>query len=240
LANLPLREFAIRQLAERLTRVEFEWGRCAECSGADEIHDLRVSLRRFAETLWLFRRLFPSRERKLVRAELKTVLGFAGDTRDVDIAFESFKAAGITLPPEVRLYLESARAASEAGLVATLAVGLRTFATDRWRRSLGLQPNPLLDGPIEEGGEHGFDAGFGIGDASSEEETSAKLAYKAGPLADARGSVLSAACAEPRPSGSGRGLPQFGNTQPASELASEAMNNGEEAATPGQVKGEAE
>src|SRR5271170_4841447 len=43
--------------------------------------------------------------------------------------------------------------------------------------------------------------------------TSAKLpkwAYNVYPLADARGSVLSAACTEPRPSGSGRRLPHLG------------------------------
>src|ERR1700733_966605 len=37
-----------------------------------------------------------------------------------------------------------------------------------------------------------------------------KFAYNVCPLADARGSVLSAACTEPRPSGSGLGLQQLG------------------------------
>jgi CHAD domain-containing protein len=151
LAALPIKEFAIRQLAGRLDRVETEWNRCAESSGADEIHDLRVALRRFGETLWLFRRLFPKRERKQVRAELKTALRFAGDTRDVDIAFESFDAAGVTLSPEVRLHLESERAIAEAALVATLAVGRRTRVIERWRRALVLQPNtPFVAPPPDE------------------------------------------------------------------------------------------
>jgi CHAD domain-containing protein len=147
LASLPIKEFAVRQLASRLDRVEKEWNRCAESAGADEIHDLRVSLRRFGETLWLFRRLFPKRERKQVRAELKTALGFAGDTRDVDIAFESFEAAGVKLSPELRLHLESERAIGEAALVATLAVGRRTRVAERWRRALGLHPDLSYDSP---------------------------------------------------------------------------------------------
>jgi CHAD domain-containing protein len=140
LGSLHIKEFAVRQLVGRLDRVKVEWNRCADSPGADEIHDLRVSLRRFGETLWLFRRLFPKRERKQVRAELKTVLGFAGNARDVDIAFESFEEAGILLSPELRLNLESERAIAEAALVASLAVGRRTNVTERWRRALGLQP----------------------------------------------------------------------------------------------------
>lgn len=145
LAGLPIKEFAVHQLASRLDRIETEWSRCAESAGADEIHDLRVSLRRFGEALWLFRRLFPKRERKQVRAELKTALGFAGDTRDVDIAFESFEAGGITLSPELRLHLESERAIAEAALVATLAVGRRTRVIERWRRALALHPDTGFD-----------------------------------------------------------------------------------------------
>jgi CHAD domain-containing protein len=141
LGALPIKEFAVRQLASRLARVETEWNRCAGFAGADEIHDLRVALRRFGETLWLFRRLFPKRERRQVRAELKTALGFAGDTRDVDIAFESFDAAGVTLSPELRLHLENERAIAEAALMATLAVGRRTRVTERWRLALALQPD---------------------------------------------------------------------------------------------------
>jgi hypothetical protein len=161
LAALSIKEFAVRQLASRLGRVEVEWDRCAESSGADEIHDLRVSLRRFGETLWLFRRLFPKRERKQVRAELKTVLGFAGDTRDVDIAFESFQAAGVTLSAEFRLHLESERAIAEAALVATLAVGRRTRIIERWRRALSLYPDLIDDAqqPSDKGPDNPVAAG---------------------------------------------------------------------------------
>ncbi len=147
LARLPLKEFAVRQLAIRLERVETEWNRCAESPGADEIHDLRVSLRRFGETLWLFRRLFPKRARRQVRGELKTALTFAGDTRDVDIAFESFESAGLTLSVELGLHLESERAMAEAALAAALAVGRRTRVVERWRRALTPpEENPETNG----------------------------------------------------------------------------------------------
>ncbi len=162
LARLPLKAFAARQLASRLERAESQWNRCAESAGADEIHDLRVSLRRFDETLWLFRRLFPKRERRQVRSELKNALGFAGATRDVDIALESFEAASIVVSPRLRLHLESARAMAEAALVATLAVGRRTGVIERWRRALALQPDGSFDALLQSIPSNGGPAVAGV------------------------------------------------------------------------------
>jgi len=134
--GVPLERFVRELLEERLRRANKEWRRCARKAGADEVHDLRVSLRRFGENLWLFRRMFPKRERKQVRNELEVVMELTGAVRDADIAIESFDKAGIEAGLACRIALHNARATAEAALVAALAVGLRTDVAGRWRTTL--------------------------------------------------------------------------------------------------------
>jgi CHAD domain-containing protein len=136
---MPLDRFMRELLEGRLRQANKEWRRCARKAGPDQVHDLRVSLRRFGENLWLFRRLFPKREWKQVRNELKVVMGLTGAVRDADIAVESFEKAGVDAGPACRNGLNNARATAEAALVAALAVGLRTDVAERWRLTLHLE-----------------------------------------------------------------------------------------------------
>ena len=140
LSAAPIRVFARSQLDEQLKRVEKEWGRCAGKADELAIHDFRVTLRRFGEGLWLFRRLFPKTERRQVREEVRAVMRLSARVRDVDIVMGSFTLAGIAASEEIRLFLENERAIAEAAFEAALAVGLRTEAGRRWRRTLNLSP----------------------------------------------------------------------------------------------------
>jgi|HubBroStandDraft_4_1064222.scaffolds.fasta_scaffold71846_2 hypothetical protein len=136
--GVSLDRFVRELLEKRLRRANKEWRRCARKAGAEEVHDLRVSLRRFGENLWLFRRMFPKRERRQVRDEFKAVMGLTGAVRDADIAIESFDKAGIEAGLACRIALHNARATAEAALAAALAVGLRTDVAGRWRATLRL------------------------------------------------------------------------------------------------------
>jgi hypothetical protein len=151
LSTAPIQVFAKGQLDERLTRVEREWERCAGKADESAIHDFRVSLRRFGEGLWLFRRLFPKGERKQVRTELRAVMRLSARVRDVDIVVGSFALANATVSPEVRLFLENERSIAEAAFNAALAVGLRTTVGRRWRQTLCLvRETPPHDDVIPE------------------------------------------------------------------------------------------
>jgi len=142
-------------LQERLRHADEEWRRCARKAGTNEVHDLRVSLRRFGENLWLFRRLFPKRERKQVRSELKVVMQLTGAVRDADIAIESFDKAGVEMAQACRIALNNARASAEAALSAALAVGLRTDVAGRWRTTLQLEAEDCgnREGRLREAGD---------------------------------------------------------------------------------------
>ncbi len=142
LSVAPIQEFARLQLDERLKRVEKEWERCAGAADELAIHDFRVALRRFGEGLWLFRRLFRKPDRRQVREELRAVMRLSARVRDVDIVMGSFTLAGVTVSPEIRLFLQNERSIAEAAFEAALAVGLRTQAGKRWRQTLHLKPVP--------------------------------------------------------------------------------------------------
>jgi CHAD domain-containing protein len=138
LAKLSLDAFARNRLLLLLGRVHQEWQRCAECSDADAVHDFRVSLRRFGETLRLFRPLMPRTGSKQVRSERRQVMQLAGNTRDVDIAREAFVSSDIAIPPDLDNFLATERAIAEAALRASLAVGLTTAFPRRWESALEL------------------------------------------------------------------------------------------------------
>jgi CHAD domain-containing protein len=143
LAKLSLRAFARDRLQRLLERVEGEWRRCAECSDADAVHDFRVSLRRFGETLRLFKDLEPKTGLKQVRSERRQIMQLAGRTRDVDIARESFVHAEVAVPADLDNFLANERAIAEAALRASLAVGLATAFDRRWSAALRLSdPEP--------------------------------------------------------------------------------------------------
>jgi CHAD domain-containing protein len=132
--------FAKIQLDAQLKRVEKEWARCAVNAEEVAIHDLRVSLRRFGEGLWLFRRLFPKPARKQVREEFRTIMRLSARVRDVDIVIGSYALSGVPPTPAMGLFLENERSIAEAAFNAALAVGLKTSASQRWRETLQLVP----------------------------------------------------------------------------------------------------
>ncbi len=140
LSSAPMRVFAKVQLDAQLKRVEKEWARCAANAEEVAIHDLRVSLRRFGEGLWLFRRLFPKPARKQVREEFRTIMRLSARVRDVDIVIGSYALSGVAPSPEIGLFLENERSIAEAAFNAALAVGLKTAASQRWRETLQLVP----------------------------------------------------------------------------------------------------
>ena len=87
-AVTPMRDFAIEQMNHLLTRLAFQVHRAAKKPGPDEIHDLRVSIRRFSQGLDLFRDFFPPWEVKKVIRRLKRMMRLTSQIRDRDITLE--------------------------------------------------------------------------------------------------------------------------------------------------------
>jgi CHAD domain-containing protein len=83
-----IHEYAVDQMNRLLTRLAFQVHRAARRPGAAEIHDLRVSIRRFTQGLLLFTELFPKWEVKKVQRMLKRMMRVTSEIRNRDIALE--------------------------------------------------------------------------------------------------------------------------------------------------------
>lgn len=68
-----------------LTKLAFQVHRAARKPGADEIHDLRVSIRRFSQGLEVFERFFPKWEVKKIHRMMKRMMRLTSSIRDRDI-----------------------------------------------------------------------------------------------------------------------------------------------------------
>lgn len=65
--SVGIHDYAIEQMNYLLTRLAFQVHRAAKAPGPDEIHDLRVSIRRFSQGMRLFSDFFPSGRKRRSR-----------------------------------------------------------------------------------------------------------------------------------------------------------------------------
>jgi CHAD domain-containing protein len=83
-----IRDYALDQMNHLLTRLVFQIHRAAKVPGPEEIHDVRVSIRRFSQCLLLFEEFFPRWEVKKIKRRLKRMLRLTSQIRDRDIALD--------------------------------------------------------------------------------------------------------------------------------------------------------
>lgn len=94
-----MHDYAIEQMNRLLTTLAFQVHRAAKKPGPDEIHDLRVSIRRFAQGLQLFADFFPRWEVKKIRRMLKRMMQITSSIRDCDITLEFLAESQDTAHP---------------------------------------------------------------------------------------------------------------------------------------------
>jgi CHAD domain-containing protein len=87
-SNISLQDYAVEQMNRLLTTLAFQVHRAAKKPGPDEIHDLRVSIRRFSQGVQLFSDFFPKWEVKKIRRMLKRMMQLTSSIRDRDITLE--------------------------------------------------------------------------------------------------------------------------------------------------------
>ena len=93
IANAGIRDYSIAQMNRLLTTLTFQLHRAAKTPGPNEIHDLRVSIRRFSQGLLLFPAFFPKWEIKKIKKRLKRMMRLTSEIRNRDIALEFLRAA---------------------------------------------------------------------------------------------------------------------------------------------------
>src|SRR5437868_5764315 len=86
--SAAMQDFAVHQMNQLLTTLAFQVRRAATRPGAKEIHDVRVSIRRFSQGLALFSQLLPKRAIKKIKRRLKRMMQVTSEIRNRDIALE--------------------------------------------------------------------------------------------------------------------------------------------------------
>jgi CHAD domain-containing protein len=87
-AGATLHDYAVEQMNRLLATLAFQVHRAANKAGPDEIHDLRVSIRRFSQALELFSDFFPKWQVKKIQRMLKRMMRLTSSIRDRDITLE--------------------------------------------------------------------------------------------------------------------------------------------------------
>ncbi len=83
-----IHDYAIEQMNRLLTTLAYQVHRAAKKPGPDEIHDLRVSVRRFSQGMELFGDFFPKWEIRKIRTMLKRLMRVTSEIRDRDITLD--------------------------------------------------------------------------------------------------------------------------------------------------------
>ena len=87
-ASETLNDYVVEQMNRLLTTLAFQVHRAAKKPGVNEIHDLRVSIRRFTQGLLLFMDCFPKWEVKKIKRMLKRMMRLTSEIRNRDITLE--------------------------------------------------------------------------------------------------------------------------------------------------------
>jgi CHAD domain-containing protein len=112
-----LDNFAESRLRLRLRKTAATARHAAARPGeAENIHDLRVAIRRFTQALRVFRDLLDRSHVRKMRRELRKIMDLCGEIRNCDIAKETIDAAGAPASGAVERHLHKTRSRAERDL----------------------------------------------------------------------------------------------------------------------------
>lgn len=124
--------------AARLHKVQQEMRRLTGSTTPEDVHALRVAVRRFQSCLRTFHSLFPKKEGRKVRERIRKLMSLTADVRDRDIAVSLGVESGL---PVEGLLLRTWREEREEALQRLLSTLHRMDAKgtpDKWRKRLEL------------------------------------------------------------------------------------------------------
>ena len=134
-SQAKVHEFAMEQMNRLLATLGDRVQKAARKPGPAEIHDLRVSIRRFTQGLQLFDDFFPPSQVKKIRTSLKSLMRLTSAIRDRDITLEYLEQAGeAAQKPKIQK--------ERSGYQRQFSQMLRRWRTqgfqDKWRSGLAL------------------------------------------------------------------------------------------------------
>lgn len=129
-----MRRFALSVTAELLTEAIAGIRRAAESPHAEHVHKMRVGIRRFQQSLRLFRQFFRPKGVKKVRRSLHHLMDHAGELRNHDVAMGLVRGAR-----EIRQEISARRMIAKRAFQRVLAEIAQPDLEAKWRRQLGME-----------------------------------------------------------------------------------------------------
>ncbi|HVT95744.1 MAG TPA: CHAD domain-containing protein [Bryobacteraceae bacterium] len=141
----PMHVYAVRTVDHHLQILQDAAGDAATQPGVSAIHHLRVSVRRFSQTLTVFEQFLPAAAVKKIRRRLKKLMRLSSSVRNCDIALEFLEETRGTSPAlkPVRTRLTQERIERGAEFAALLQRWHTRAFAPRWRAALNLPPGGI-------------------------------------------------------------------------------------------------
>ncbi|HEY6391850.1 MAG TPA: CHAD domain-containing protein, partial [Bryobacteraceae bacterium] len=136
LASSETRKFAAEHAQKLLGQLAFEINRVTKSRNPESVRDLRVSLRRFSQTLQLFRDFFPGGKMHKIGLRVKKVMRSADELRNFDTTLRLLSKAHRSGSSALRSKLQARRKDSERLLVGLLKRWTERQSSVKWRASL--------------------------------------------------------------------------------------------------------
>lgn len=134
--TIETRKFAGQNATRLLGRLAFQMNATMKAPDSGSVHDLRVAIRRFTQTLGVFKSCFPGREMRKIRRRTKKLMTLAGAVRNFDIALKLLSKSRTEEAAGIRPKLESQRKESGRVLSGALKRRLERKSSLKWRTAL--------------------------------------------------------------------------------------------------------
>jgi CHAD domain-containing protein len=135
-ASPETRKFAGEHAQKLLGRLAFEINRVTKSRDPESVHDLRVSLRRFGQTLELLRDVFSGKKMHKIGLRVKKIMRAADELRDFDTTLRLLAKAHRSGSSTLRSKLQARRKESERLLAALLKRWTERKSSVKWRTAL--------------------------------------------------------------------------------------------------------
>ncbi|MCW5980084.1 MAG: CHAD domain-containing protein [Bryobacteraceae bacterium] len=125
-------------MSTRLGKLAFQIATASKGADEEAVHDLRVAIRRFDETLSIFRALVPRKAARKIRRRLRDIRKSAGEVRDRDIALGFLAKSGVGEEDALWTAIAGERKVAESSLGKQLKRWNGANLSRKWRADLQL------------------------------------------------------------------------------------------------------
>jgi CHAD domain-containing protein len=128
--------FAHERADRGLAKLAFHIHQNLRPHNPEAVHDLRVAIRRFSQTLRVFKPCFRGKEMRKVRRELKRIMDLAGEVRNCDVSLKLLSKSQKSATATLRSKLEGRRRECERAFAGILRHWIDRKSAARWRAAV--------------------------------------------------------------------------------------------------------